>query len=89
MRKKSDACRRSLAYASWRSMVARCTNPRDVNFPKYGPAGISVCARWGASFAAFLCDMGEMSHDDMIGFLANALARVPRIPRAELLAGVN
>lgn len=62
---ESCGCRRtrhgsykSREYASWRSMIQRCTNPRDTNYPRYGARGVTVCERW-RSFEAFLEDMGE------------------------------
>jgi hypothetical protein len=42
----------------WNSMKARCGNPRNAAFSRYGGRGISVCARWRDSFECFLADMG-------------------------------
>jgi hypothetical protein len=39
-------------------MIKRCTRPTDISWRYYGARGIRVCARWTASFAAFLSDMG-------------------------------
>lgn len=39
-------------------MVARCTNPRHVNFKAYGGRGITVCAEW-RDFGAFIAAMGS------------------------------
>lgn len=41
----------------WRSMIARCTNPKQLAYKHYGGLGIRVCARW-YSFERFLHDMG-------------------------------
>ncbi len=49
---------RSSEYTSWGSMLERCYNERNHNFPKYGGAGITVCPRWKTSFVNFLSDMG-------------------------------
>lgn len=49
---------RSLTYASWASMVQRCTNPKATHYQRYGGRGISVCERWN-DFKMFLLDMGE------------------------------
>ena len=46
-------------YCSWRSMRARCNNPTDKNYPRYGARGITVCDRWVNSFENFIADMGE------------------------------
>jgi len=47
----------SLAYNSWRSMRSRCLNAKDHKYPRYGGAGIRICAQWN-DFARFLADMG-------------------------------
>ncbi len=48
----------SSEYQSWQSMLERCYNERNHNFPKYGGAGITVCDHWKTSFVNFLADMG-------------------------------
>lgn len=45
---------------SWQAMIDRCTRPKHVHFKDYGGRGIRVCARWLASYAQFLADMGPM-----------------------------
>lgn len=45
----------------WRSMIQRCTNPKDPRWSTYGARGargVRVCERWVGSFAAFLEDVG-------------------------------
>lgn len=39
-------------------MKARCLNPKNEKYPRYGGRGITVCARWMV-FDNFLADMGE------------------------------
>lgn len=48
---------RTPEYATWRSMLHRCTDPRDRSFARYGGRGITICPRWFA-LDAFLEDMG-------------------------------
>lgn len=48
-----------LAYVSWCGMKQRCTNSNTKAWDYYGGRGITVCARWLNSFAAFVEDMGE------------------------------
>ncbi len=43
----------------WKSMKARCNNPKSPFFKYYGGRGIRVCERWATSFEAFLADMGN------------------------------
>lgn len=46
------------AYKVWRAMIARCYNPGNSSFARYGARGITVCDAWRESFDAFLRDMG-------------------------------
>ena len=46
-------------YNVWRSMIARCHNPRHVNFLKFGALGIRVCKKWRKSYEFFREDMGR------------------------------
>lgn len=46
-------------YRVWTGMITRCHNERSTAFDRYGGRGITVCARWRESFAAFLADMGR------------------------------
>ena len=46
------------AYAVWRSLLARCHNPKHPAYSRYGGRGIRVCAKWQRSFDAFWADMG-------------------------------
>jgi hypothetical protein len=51
---------------SWRCMLARCYNPNDPDYERYGKKGITVCERWRTSFAFFLADMGFRPQDHTI-----------------------
>ena len=55
---RSHGKSKSAEYFVWKSMKARCTNPRDKYFCNYGGRGVSVCDRWMISFENFLADMG-------------------------------
>jgi len=48
----------SPTYVSWQRMHARCTNPHNDQYARYGALGITVCHRW-QDFRNFLADMGE------------------------------
>ncbi len=49
--------RRTPEYNKWCSMLARCRNPKNRRFPRYGARGIQVCERW-LRFENFFADMG-------------------------------
>jgi hypothetical protein len=36
----------SKEYTTWQSMIARCTMPSQVGYPRYGGRGIKVCSEW-------------------------------------------
>lgn len=44
-------------HNAWTAMRARCNNPNDQAYRRYGGRGIKVCKRWD-SYAAFAADMG-------------------------------
>lgn len=50
---------KSREYRAWLSMKNRVKNSKQQNFHNYGGRGITICARWLASFTAFLADMGR------------------------------
>lgn len=45
-------------YGVWRSMKARCRNPKHKAFARYGGRGIDFCSRW-ESFDNFWVDMSD------------------------------
>lgn len=68
----------TLTYARWKSMIARCHNPKATNFAYYGARGIAVCPAWRTSFRAFLADMGECPSTDMtVDRIENSLGYEP------------
>lgn len=46
-------------YAVWCAMIARCHNPKNQAYQRYGARGIAVCEAWQTSFEAFHADMGD------------------------------
>lgn len=44
-------------YLVWRNMRARCNNPKNKRFDRYGGRGVRVCERWEV-FDNFLVDVG-------------------------------
>ena len=60
--KHGHACRGRVAreHRIWRSMLKRCSSPRDPAYKHYGGRGIKVCQRWRGKngFQNFIADMG-------------------------------
>ena len=48
-------------YEVWKSMKARCNNPNDIGYHRFGGRGIKVCSRW-KDFGNFIADMGKRPH---------------------------
>lgn len=57
-------------YWVWRSMKARCLNPKHKSYRTYGGRGIAVCERW-LTFEFFLADMGIPGKNDSIERIDN------------------
>lgn len=51
-------------YEAWSSMNARCGNPKNRVYARYGGRGITVCDRWKYDYTAFLEDMGRRPSKD-------------------------
>lgn len=45
-------------YSIWGQIIDRCENTKNHAFAHYGGRGITMCARWRESFAAFRDDIG-------------------------------
>jgi len=58
------AGRYSSEYSIWTNMRARCNNPQNKCYARYGARGIQVCARWVEDFVNFLEDMGRRPSPD-------------------------
>jgi hypothetical protein len=48
----------TLAYQSWKAMMRRTGDPKDLGYERYAGRGIVVCERW-QQFELFFADMGE------------------------------
>lgn len=55
---KTHGMTASPTYIAWHNLKARCTNPNDAHYHRYGGRGIGFDPNW-TSFEAFLADMGE------------------------------
>lgn len=44
---------------TWYAMKARCYNPKDPSYKRYGGRGIVMCERWRLSFWDFVADVGD------------------------------
>ncbi len=59
----THGCSNDPHFFVWWAMKQRCENPNNRMYHRYGGRGISVCARWEASFSNFLSDMGRRPTD--------------------------
>lgn len=57
-RSTTHGMRSSPVYAVWNSMVQRCCNAENVQYPDYGGRGITVQDAW-RTFEGFYADMGD------------------------------
>ena len=48
----------SSEYGIYKSMIQRCTNPKNKSYCNYGGKGITICKEWLDSFEQFYEDMG-------------------------------
>lgn len=53
------------SYNTWRSMMRRCYNKVDKDYPKYGAQGVSVDPKWHR-YENFVSDMGEPNGDETL-----------------------
>lgn len=60
---------RSPEYRSWRSVVDRCTDSKNIGFERYGGANppVLICERWRKSFETFLADLGSRPAGTSLG----------------------
>jgi hypothetical protein len=49
-------------HSIWRGIRKRCSKPKAAGYEYYGGKGVTVCAEWQSSFAAFKRDMGPRKH---------------------------
>ncbi len=53
-------------YNIWWSMKARCNNPKNISYSRYGGRGIKVCDDWDTSFEKFEKWSLESGYDDSL-----------------------
>ncbi len=58
--------KRSRLYNIWRGIIARCENPNEVAYPRYGGRGILICPEWRESFPAFRDWAKSNGYDDTL-----------------------
>lgn len=63
--RRTHGASRSKLYNAWKTMHARCRNPSNARWERYGGRGIAVCSSWtgAGGFAAFMADMGPRPSD--------------------------
>jgi len=62
---KSSRHRKSYSaeYAAWLRAKARCYDPNNPSYSRYGGRGIEMCEEWQRSFKAFYSYMGDRPSD--------------------------
>jgi hypothetical protein len=56
--KKPTAKSTTIEYRAWITMRSRCSDPKRIDFHRYGGNGVKVCAEWLNDFDRFLSDVG-------------------------------
>lgn len=69
--------RNSPEYSSWSAMKARCLDPDNKDYPRWGGRGITIFASWIASFEAFYSYMGDRPAGTSLDRIDNAKGYVP------------
>lgn len=68
----------SSEHAIWRGIRARCLNPRNKDYPKYGGSGVCLYPEWAADFTAFVAHVGPRpSPDHQVDRIDNTSGYVP------------
>lgn len=57
MHNKTHGMYQTRTYKIWAAMKSRCQDTNNVQYPRYGGRGITVCADW-QTFEGFFADMG-------------------------------
>ena len=56
---KSHGLSHKQEYQVWLRMKARCTNPNNPKYHRYGGRGITICDEWFGDFGRFYKDIGD------------------------------
>jgi hypothetical protein len=64
--RRSHGQSRTREYAIWNGMKARCLNPKNRGYPRYGGRGVTVCQEWIDSFEAFIAHIGMQPNDGKV-----------------------
>lgn len=50
---------KTVEYTVWAHIKARCSNPKNQRWHRYGGRGIKICDEWANSYPAFLAAVGR------------------------------
>lgn len=64
----THGCYHTRLYKVYRTMLARCFNPKNDGFKNYGGRGITVCDEWRKDFLSFREWALENGYDDSASF---------------------
>lgn len=63
-------------YEVWKSIKARCLNPNNIRFHRYGGRGITICDEWKNSYESFRTWALENEYDEFAPFGKCTIDRV-------------
>lgn len=69
---RTHGMRYSPEYSSWQSMKARCLDPDNKDYPKWGGRGITIYPEWVSSFEAFYAHIGARPEGTTIDRIDNS-----------------
>ncbi|MCY1275339.1 hypothetical protein D9M69_464280 [compost metagenome] len=74
---RTHGMRWSPEYRSWQAMKARCLDPGNKDYPRWGGKGITIYPRWVESFEEFYEHIGPRPDGTSIDRIDNTLGYIP------------
>jgi hypothetical protein len=74
---RTHGMRYSPEYRSWQAIKARCLDPGNKDYPRWGGKGITVCPEWADSFEAFYAHIGPRPAGTSVDRIDNSKGYFP------------